>query len=252
MNRPVRTLRRMTLSAVFTLSCAGSAFADPILLQTSRSIFARAQIQTSASDPDPAGAFDRSDDGTLERGAFIRGVEAQVSVRNGSASARASQNSFISADGSGWSGSGSADAAGNSGNEPDHPLFPEMNSGSVLFVALRLAEPRRYELTGAFNASGGGLAQLLVLGPSISLIGLASDGFTFDVVRRGVLMPGTYSFLAEARAGPDFFPTVIGSGAFDFDFALLPGPVPEPGSLALLGIGLIGAGLRGWRKLFSV
>jgi len=71
MNRPVRTLRRMTLSAVFTLSCAASAFADPILLQTSRSIFARAQIRTSASDPDPAGDFARLDDATPERGAFL-------------------------------------------------------------------------------------------------------------------------------------------------------------------------------------
>jgi len=238
----------MTLSATILLSCAGSVFADPILIETSRGISGRALIQASFSDPEPGGQFADFGDGISEPGAFISGDAVQVSLRDASASAGAFQNTIIAADGTRWSGAGSAETQASFGNDPDRPLTVEMDSNSMIFVALRLIEPARYALTAELNTSGGGRAEVLFLGPSVHVGAVADDGASAEVLRRGILMPGVYQFLAEATPSR-VFENSIGSGTFNFDFTISPGPVPEPGSLALLGIGLIGATLRGWRKL---
>jgi hypothetical protein len=166
-------------------------------------------------------------------------------------------------------------AANQSSNiQPGAGLFSGAGNASVGFSILEVEEtyassffdvffdittPHSYGLTGALSANidgGRGLGVFGLDGPT-PLSFAAIDFDTVTLASTGVLAPGSYHLTVFALVDPG---TVIdpdsfmgGSSSFDFDFRvqeITNGVVPEPATLALLAVGLLGVvARRGKRDL---
>ena len=233
---------------VLVLGFADAALAESISITfLDRMIRGRAALQRETFGPmeledlirttDDAGPFTAA--GTVTVG----GPRSVAEI-----SAHASQNTTVDMDRFRWSGSGSA--------ELRHDIRGDVYSNqgfatSLVGIGFTLSEEIPYHFTGTVSGAGdqGGAQIALFSGPSLPGWNEGGTESPRTVSRSGSLLPGSYVFFAQARAGNDgFFGAAPGVGAFDFDFSLgTAAPVPEPASLALLGAGLAAAAVRQYR-----
>lgn len=140
------------------------------------------------------------------------------------------------------------------------PTFGFASGGSHFTIGFQLDSPHTFDFTGLFSSSGA--MRVGGIGPQAFWEASLNDGttnfmFAFGsgsapsrppdvtpLVAAGLLTPGTWYFVANARASATAAPGTSGvaSGAFSFTFDLAPAadPIPEPGSMMLLGTGLLG------------
>ena len=75
-----------------------------------------------------------------------------------------------------------------------------------------------------------------------------SDTQTFSMTGSGLLLPGTFAFSAFATQNNFENGPFTGVTSSSVNFSLLLIPVPEPGTLAALGLGMLGFASYGWLR----
>ena len=184
-----------------------------------------------------------------------------------SASGSASQDSYVGIDG--FSGSGHAETAtyigGGNAGWASETGSADAHSASMFQLSFELTASTFVDLSGALGLSSP-------YAPADSYVRLAGSGLdlgfwdahTVDMFDfSGLLGPGTYMLEASALSGTAFPGTSSawydflldfgdGLGPDTFDNDLTQGgnnaPVPEPCTLALLGMGVIGLAVRRKRQ----
>lgn len=120
-----------------------------------------------------------------------------------------------------------------------------------------------YQLTASgaasqtfFNDASAGFNIAGVGGASVTANDfLSSDSRSFSLTGSGLLLPGTFAFSAFANQDNFENGSFTGVTNASVNFSLLLIPVPEPGTLAALGLGMLGLAGCGWlrrRRLTTV
>jgi hypothetical protein len=247
-----KTVLATTITAV-TLTAASAAFADPIrIIQNGSGVAGLSYalengVEDFASDPDAVGGPNS-----------FRLITRVGSTSTDAAAALVSDfsdPSRLSA-----TGSTSVSYATELGQGEGHVA-------SYSFVFFELDRPQQFLFDGDLQTSGDAFStpeQLHRSDWEVSLFAMGSTGNittpilvergtdSTRLVREGVLTAGIYRFLVQGTSfGASFFPgrasgNVHSNFAFSLDLNDAPAPVPEPGSVLLLGTGL--AALVGARR----
>jgi hypothetical protein len=247
-----KTVLASTITAV-TLTAASAAFADPIrIIQNGSGVAGLSYalengVEDFASDPDAVGGPNS-----------FRLITRVGSTSTDAAAALVSDfsdPSRLSA-----TGSTSVSYATELGQGEGHVA-------SYSFVFFELDRPQQFLFDGDLQTSGDAFStpeQLHRSDWEVSLFAMGSTGNittpilvergtdSTRLVREGVLTAGIYRFLVQGTSfGASFFPgrasgNVHSNFAFSLDLNDAPAPVPEPGSVLLLGTGL--AALVGARR----
>jgi hypothetical protein len=175
-----------------------------------------------------------------ELGTFRADGATTVTFGDDHLKATASHDSTITAD-MHWFGSGAVTF--------EATMFDQISPSSVesvLGVFFTLNETLPYRVSGRLNHSGNAVAEIGLDrrdGTMASPFFLGGPGG--QLTRSGFLPSGSYLFAAVSLASGVGF----GDSSWDFDFSLGDAPpVPEPTSLALIGIGLLSAVVTRKRK----
>lgn len=127
-------------------------------------------------------------------------------------------------------------------------------SMSIFEVLFEIDEPHVYDFSGTFATFGSGSWQTQLIhpsaafGPSLLFMAFSNPDAEQQLRFRGALDPGRYALLVRADASAG---TILGSPPFaasTFDFMYDMSPVPEPGSLMLVGTGALALVARARRR----
>jgi hypothetical protein len=230
------------LTVLLVLASAATAAADPIRIYDNRYVQARFDIS------------DESYNEVAREGEALYAAAPWSSSGRDRASGLATLNSGI-LDPRHLAGMGSTEARMVT---PEFSASKSSHAVSVFAVTIELDSPHTFSFRGIFDSSGtsshsgrsegvwGAHVSPTYGGPYVFLHsfpttpGIDSGPHRVVIAETGLLTPGLWSFLVGAAADV-IYETGSARAGFDFSFDLAPAasPVPEPGSIALLGSGLL-------------
>lgn len=228
-------------SLLFAL-CSSVASADPITITTHDRFAVAAALVFESPGVVATRAADQQTHGDS------LAASAQASHGGTAAQAQSRLISSMSADLRHLSGNGTASAA------VEGPMG-RAHAATLLELDFALGQAHAYAFAAQFASSGGGSWQTFLtqlggpIGPPVQFW-ISDMGADQQVRFRGMLEPGRYILhvRSEVQVLPLFGTLPEGDSAFDFTLDLSPAPVPEPGSLMLIGTGVAGLVARVRRR----
>lgn len=247
----------LTLGILLTMGVGRVASADPILVTDGRLL----AVDATLNGRDPI--FD----GATPSAPFAPFDEvATATDTDGSAMAQSTATQRSSVSPTRFSASGSAESFVNA---PNVGNVAGGAGGTIFDITFDLPTPSRFAVTGflavsAFDQSNGEPQEIIAFLSNESIPGepqVFFDGIGFGTLQlnhTGFLRAGTYRLYAEANTesngviDPDSGSEALShhKSTFDLDFQLT--PVPEPGSMILLGSGLVAFAARRVRRAATV
>lgn len=221
-------------TALFIMLCTfGSAWATPVITSIVRGVFAGDNFIGGVSGPNSA---------NTATGAFSDVLNQQLGTANNPYQAFADQLSNVDAAGS-FSGTGHANLDFN-GFSDDGPFVQ-----SVTQIGFDLLTPHLFTADGnaaAFMDGGFGIAGYQLLGSGGPQGQFAVGSQNLAIHDSLLLGAGSYQLVFGSAISANSSGGFMGGNtAYDLGFTLSASAVPEPGSLALFGLGVCGVvGLR--------